>query len=139
MKISTSLFKHLGIVACISAALAALVLFAPRTQKSSSRLPVCPDCNALSRDTMPAGGACRTHTARNDADARRWRVKAFLSAARYSPRHGRCRRICLFTGLYPSEHKVVNKFSTFTKTSKIFSHLKELSPIVQNRRGVEGE
>ncbi len=37
----------------------------------------------------------------------------------------------IFTGLYPSEHKVVNKFSTFTKDTKTFSHLKELSPNVQ--------
>ncbi|MEK7134520.1 MAG: sulfatase [Patescibacteria group bacterium] len=45
-----------------------------------------------------------------------WTVPAFMS---------------IFTGLYPSEHKVVNKFSIFTEEKQVISNLKELSPNVQ--------
>ncbi len=34
------------------------------------------------------------------------------------------------TSLYPSQHKVINKYSTYTDKEKIFSNLKELSPDV---------
>ncbi len=34
----------------------------------------------------------------------------------------------MFTGLYPSEHKIVNKFFKFTKDEKVISNLKKLSP-----------
>jgi len=33
-----------------------------------------------------------------------------------------------FTGVYPSQHKVVNKFSTYTNDTKVLSNLKKLSP-----------
>ncbi len=32
------------------------------------------------------------------------------------------------TSLYPSQHKVVNKYSTYTENEKVFSNLKNLSP-----------
>ena len=35
-----------------------------------------------------------------------------------------------FTSLYPSEHKVVNKYSTYTESEKVFSNLQQLSPDV---------
>lgn len=35
-----------------------------------------------------------------------------------------------FTSLYPSQHKIVNKYSTFTKEKQILSNLSELSPSV---------
>lgn len=35
-----------------------------------------------------------------------------------------------FTGMYPSQHKVTNKFSKYTKDEKILSNLKKLSPNV---------
>ncbi|MBI2108558.1 MAG: sulfatase [Parcubacteria group bacterium] len=44
-----------------------------------------------------------------------WTVPSFMS---------------LFTALYPSEHKVVNKFSTFTRDVQEISNLKKLSPEV---------
>ena len=33
-----------------------------------------------------------------------------------------------FTGVYPSQHKVVNKFSKYTEEEKVISNLKKLSP-----------
>jgi arylsulfatase A-like enzyme len=33
-----------------------------------------------------------------------------------------------FTGVYPSQHKVVNKYSTYSKDEKVISNLKKLSP-----------
>lgn len=33
-----------------------------------------------------------------------------------------------FTSLYPSQHRIVNKFSTYTENKKVFSSLKDLSP-----------
>lgn len=33
-----------------------------------------------------------------------------------------------FTGVYPSQHKVVNKFSSYTEKEKVISNLKKLSP-----------
>lgn len=35
-----------------------------------------------------------------------------------------------FTGIYPSQHKVTNKFSKYTKDEKVLSNLKKLSPDV---------
>lgn len=35
-----------------------------------------------------------------------------------------------FTGMYPSQHKVTNKFSKYTKDEKVLSNLKKLSPDV---------
>lgn len=35
-----------------------------------------------------------------------------------------------FTGIYPSQHKVTNKFSKYTKDEKVLSNLKKLSPNV---------
>lgn len=35
-----------------------------------------------------------------------------------------------FTSLYPTQHRVLNKYSTFTKKEKILSNLSELSPSV---------
>lgn len=45
-----------------------------------------------------------------------WTVPSFMS---------------IFTGLYPSEHKVVNKFSVFTKEEQVVSNLTRLSPQVE--------
>lgn len=42
-----------------------------------------------------------------------WTVPSFMS---------------IFTGLYPSEHKVVNKFSVFTKEKQVAANLVDLSP-----------
>lgn len=42
-----------------------------------------------------------------------WTVPSFMS---------------LFTGLYPTEHKVINKFSIFNKNQQVISNLKKLSP-----------
>lgn len=33
-----------------------------------------------------------------------------------------------FTSLYPSEHKLINKYSTYTESEKLLSNLKKLSP-----------
>ncbi len=37
----------------------------------------------------------------------------------------------LFTSMYPSEHRVVNKYSTYTENEKVFSDLSKLSPEVE--------
>lgn len=36
----------------------------------------------------------------------------------------------LFTSLYPSQHKIINKYSTYTNDKQVLSNLKELSPSV---------
>jgi arylsulfatase A-like enzyme len=36
--------------------------------------------------------------------------------------------MCWFTSLYPSEHKCINKYSTYTEKEKILTNLKQLSP-----------
>ncbi len=45
-----------------------------------------------------------------------WTVPSFMS---------------MFTGLFPTEHKVVNKFSTFTKDKQVITDLRKLSPQVE--------
>lgn len=35
-----------------------------------------------------------------------------------------------FTSLYPSQHRCINKYSTYTETDKVFTNLKELAPEV---------
>lgn len=52
----------------------------------------------------------------NAISAASWTVPSYMS---------------IFTGLYPSEHKVVNKFSLFSRDKKTISNLRELSPDVQ--------
>ncbi len=97
--------------------------------------PVCSDCNVIiiGADALQAAhvshlGYKNETTPTIDALAKKgtsfsqaispapWTVPAFMS---------------IFTGLYPSEHKVVNKFSVFTKEKQVISNLKELSPNAQ--------
>lgn len=100
-----------------------------------SKLPLCPDCNVIIIGLDALQVAHVSHlgypvetTPTVDMFARQgtsftqaispssWTVPSYMS---------------IFTGLYPSEHKVVNKFSTFTKEKQVTSNLKALSPQVE--------
>lgn len=129
------IYKKKNIIVGMCVVLVALVLISSRDQTLSSSNPICPDCNVIvvAYDALQAAhvshlGYPRETTPMLDKLAREgisfsnaisaapWTVPSYMS---------------IFTGLYPSEHKVVNKFSVFTKDKKTFSHLKELSPGVQ--------
>ena len=129
------LLKHSVFVLIITTAVVVGVYFSLRPDSPVSSLPVCPDCNVVivaydalqaahvshlgySRETTPMlDTLARQGTSfANAISAAPWTVPSYMS---------------IFTGLYPSEHKVVNKFSTFTKEEQIPSHLKKLSPDVQ--------
>ena len=135
MKKSTLAFKHSIIAVGITVVLIVLGSVVSRPKQNISGFPLCPDCNVIvvAYDALQAAhvshlGYPRETTPMLDALAREgvsfgnaisaapWTVPSYMS---------------IFTGLYPSEHKVVNKFSVFTKDTKTFSHLKKLSPNVQ--------
>lgn len=103
--------------------------------KRPTKMPLCPDCNVIivaydalqaahvshlgyEKETTPALDALAKEgiSFSNAISAASWTVPSYMS---------------IFTGLYPSEHKVVNKFSVFTTDQKIISNLKELSPNVR--------
>lgn len=63
-------------------------------------------------DKLASGG----YSFANTFDAAPWTVPSYMS---------------VFTGLYPTEHKVVNKFVTFTKDQKVIANLEKLSPNVE--------
>lgn len=113
--------------------LAASALYKGRVDTSPQ--PVCPDCNVIiiafdalgashvsllgnKNETTPALDALLKEgtTFGNAISAAPWTVPSFMS---------------MFTGMHPSEHKVVNKFAVFTKEKQVFSNLSELSPQVQ--------
>lgn len=135
MNTSSSVRRHIVIAVGLTVALIALGSVVSRPKQSVSRLPMCPDCNVVivAYDALQAAhvshlGYPRETTPMLDALAHKgvsfsnaisaapWTVPSYMS---------------IFTGLYPSEHKVVNKFSVFTKEEQVFSHLKKLSPDVQ--------
>ncbi|MEK7494201.1 MAG: sulfatase [Patescibacteria group bacterium] len=135
MNTFSSVRKHIIIAVGITIALVALASVISRPQRDVSELPICPDCNVVivAYDALQAAhvshlGYPRETTPMLDALAREgvsfgnavssapWTVPSYMS---------------IFTGLYPSEHKVVNKFSVFTKEEQVFSHLKKLSPDAQ--------
>ena len=135
MKKSTFVFKHIIIAVGITTALVVLVSIIFRSQQNVSEVPMCPDCNVIivAYDALQAAhvshlGYPRETTPMLDALARKGvSFRNAISAAPWTvPSY-----MSIFTGLYPSEHKVVNKFSEFTKDTKTFSHLKNLSPNVQ--------
>ncbi len=95
----------------------------------------CKDCNVLivaydtlgankvssfgyQRQTTPALDQLADHGVKftNNISPSSWTVPTFMS---------------IFTGLYPTEHKVVNKFTVFTKDQKVISNLAKLSPSVE--------
>src|SRR3989338_8800330 len=97
--------------------------------------PVCQDCNVIIIAFDALGASHISHlgnktntTPALDAIAKKgtsfgnaisvapWTVPSFMS---------------IFTGLYPSEHKVVNKYSIFTTGEQVIANLSELSPDVQ--------
>lgn len=112
-----------------------LAILRTNSKKKSAILPLCPDCNVIivaydalqaahvshlgyKKETTPALDALAKEGASfsNAISATSWTVPSYMS---------------IFTGLYPSEHKVVNKFSIFNKDQKTTSNLKELSPNIQ--------
>ena len=130
-----SVGRHIVIVIGITVAVVVFTAITHHPRQPVSGLPICADCNVVivAYDALQAAhvshlGYPRETTPMLDALARKgvsfsnaisaapWTVPSYMS---------------IFTGLYPSEHKVVNKFSTFTKDTKTFSHLKKLSPNVQ--------
>ncbi len=109
---------------------AALLLFTGFKNRTNSA--VCSNCNVIivGYDTVAAKhvsslGYDKETTPNLDAIAAEgfsfannispapWTVPAFMS---------------LFTGLYPTEHKVINKFSVFNSEEKTIANLKKLSP-----------
>jgi len=130
-----TILKHVAIVIAITATLVIAVFVTSRSPAPASSLPVCSDCNVIvvAYDALQAKhvshlGYSRETTPMFDALAQKgvsfsnaisvapWTVPSYMS---------------MFTGLYPAEHKVVNKFSTFTKEEQIPSNLKKLSPTVR--------
>jgi len=117
-----------------------LVVFAVFViKKNNGRIfqnpPVCQDCNVIIIAFDALGASHISHlgnktntTPALDAIAKKgtsfgnaisvapWTVPSFMS---------------IFTGLYPSEHKVVNKYSIFTTGEQVIANLSELSPDVQ--------
>ncbi len=104
-------------------------------QKPKQPASICPNCNVIivGYDTVGAShvssiGYSRLTTPAFDAIAKEgflftqniapapWTVPSFMS---------------LFTDLYPTEHKVVNKYSIFTKDQQVLSNLQKLSPNVE--------
>lgn len=102
---------------------------------SSAQKPVCPDCNLVivAYDALQAShvshlGYKNETTPMIDTLAREgvsfrqaisassWTVPTFMS---------------VFTGLYPSEHKVVNKYTIYSPEEKVITNLKKLSPNVE--------
>lgn len=102
---------------------------------STQSKPVCTDCNVLivAYDALQAAhvshlGYKRETTPTLDVLAKEgvsfanaispssWTVPSYMS---------------IFTGLYPSQHKVVNKFTKFNQNEKIISNLNKLSPNVE--------
>lgn len=96
---------------------------------------ICSDCNVVfiaydalqaahvshlgyERKTTPVMDAIAGYgtTFQNAFSAAPWTVPSYMS---------------VFTGLYPTEHKLVNKYTTFTKDSQIIANLKNLSPQTQ--------
>lgn len=116
--------------------LGASALYKGKTASPQPRpVPVCLDCNVIiiafdalgasrvsllgsKNETTPTLDSLLKEgtTFGNSISAAPWTVPSFMS---------------MFTGLYPSEHKVVNKFAVFTKEKQIVSNLSELSPQVQ--------
>lgn len=96
---------------------------------------VCGDCNVIivaydavqashvshlgnARETTPTLDklASQGFSFSNASSAAPWTVPSYMS---------------MFTGLYPTEHKVTNKFTVFTKETKNISNLEKLSPSVE--------
>lgn len=124
--------KKISFIAVVLVAIAGLSIWYlnNRTPK-----PVCNDCNVIvvaydavqaahvsglgyERQTTPtldklaSGGFSFT----NAFDAASWTVPSYMS---------------VFTGLYPTEHKAVNKFTVFNKDQKVIANLEKLSPNVE--------
>ncbi len=114
------------------AAVALVAIFIFVLTRPAQHPAVCPDCNViivgidtLRADRVHAFGYQRETTPNldklatngyvftNAVSASSWTVPSFMS---------------IMTSVYPSVHKVVNKFSTFNAKEKKISNLKELSP-----------
>lgn len=104
------------------------------TTKSSTEKIKCKDCNVIvvSYDALQAAhvsslGYKRETTPMIDSLAKQGvSFKNDISAAPWTvPSH-----MSIFTGLFPSEHKVVNKYLTFNDKVKKITNLKEVSPNV---------
>ncbi len=112
-----------------------LLTFAWRQYAAEATFGICRNCNVivigvdtLRADRVHALGYFRDTTPTIDALAGRgyvfsqaiapasWTVPSFMS---------------IFTGVYPSVHKVVNKYRVFTEETQILSNLETLSPNIQ--------
>lgn len=111
------------------------LIFLNRYQPQTQSKSLCRDCNIviIAYDALQAKhvshlGYPRPTTPMLDSFAKQgvsfsnaisaapWTVPSYMS---------------IFTGLYPSEHRVVNKFVKFSPQEKVITHLSKLSPKVQ--------
>jgi len=129
-------FFIVGIFIILIISLILFVLFFKFSDRNEiAKAPLCPDCNVIivaydalqaahvshlgyEKETTPALDvlAGKGVSFSSAVSAASWTVPSYMS---------------IFTGLYPSEHKVVNKFSTFNEDQKVVSNLNDLSPNVQ--------
>jgi len=103
--------------------------------KNSTKKILCKDCNVIfiafdalqashvshlgyARDTTPTIDAIAKEgiTFTNAITAAPWTVPSYMS---------------IFTGLFPTEHKVVNKYSVYTDTEKTITNLAKVAPNVR--------
>ena len=129
--------KHSSVALVIILSIASLVAYGARNTPTAllHAKVICPDCNVLiigldalqaahvshlgyATSTTPTVDslASKGTSFGNAISAAPWTVPSFMS---------------MMTGLFPTEHKVVNKFSVFTKEKQEGSNLKKLSPQVE--------
>lgn len=127
--------KFFQVIVLLAFVAFAVSFFNKNKTSDAPALPVCPGCNVIivgadalqashvshlgyERETTPAIDtlAKQGTSFRNAISAASWTVPSFMS---------------MFTGLYPAEHKVVNKFSVFTKEKQTIANLTDLSPQVE--------
>lgn len=125
--------RKLALICILLIIVGAMVLVRSQSVTPQSA-PICADCNVIivGLDALGAShvshlgygtvttptldGMAKSGTSFSSAiSPSSWTVPSFMS---------------VFTGMYPTEHKVVNKFSTFTKDKQVISNLHALSPQV---------
>lgn len=114
--------------------IASAISFFPKNNMSQSE-PLCKDCNVIivAYDALQAKhvshlGYHRKTTPMLDQFASQgvafsntfsvapWTIPSYMS---------------IFTGMYPSEHKLVNKWAKYSRTEQVIAHLKDFSPNVK--------
>ncbi len=124
------------VLLCVALIVSLGSLYAKQNQgKKQENVPMCTDCNVLlvafdalqaahvshlgyPKETTPTIDAIAKDgvTFTNTISAASWTVPSYMS---------------IFTGLYPTEHRVVNKFTVFTPEQKVITNLAKVSPNVR--------